>query len=228
LLLADFTIANDRLANHYGLTSPGQSGFARVSLAGSPRIGLLTQETFLTVTSSPDRTSPVRRGDWVLDRILCDPPDPPPPGTAPLVTPEPGSGVTLREAFERHRADPKCMGCHSLIDPIGLGFENFDAIGSYRTTDNGIVIQAAGVLPEGGAFTDVKELAHLLAADPRFAACMVRQALTYGVGRSFDAEDARAYVAGLAGPLSSTGTWRDLLRTVAKSQAFTTRRGEAP
>ena len=107
LLLADFTFVNDRLAKHYGLPG-GQTGFAKVSLTGVPRLGLLTQETFLTVTSMPDRTSPVRRGNWVLEHVLCDPTPAPPPGVLPITTPEAGSGLTVRAALEQHRASAAC------------------------------------------------------------------------------------------------------------------------
>jgi hypothetical protein len=225
LLLADYTFVNDRLARHYGLPA-GQPDYARVSLQGTPRVGLLTQETFLTVTSQPDRTSPVKRGNFVLERLLCDPPDAPPPGVPPLVTPQNGSGLTVRQQLEVHRQSAVCAGCHVKMDPIGLGLENFDAIGAYRTVDNGQPVDATGTMTDGANFRGAAELAPLLAKDPRFASCVVRQLLTYGVGRSFEAKEGKAYANGLAVPLAGTGTWRDLLHTVVSSEAFRTRRGE--
>jgi hypothetical protein len=229
LLLADFTFVNDRLAKQYGVPG-GQTTFTKVTLpATSHRMGILTQESFLTVTSMPDRTSPVKRGNWVLDQILCDSAPPPPKDVKAFIAPTTASGLTVRQALAAHRASPSCAVCHNTIDPLGLAFENFDAMGSYRTTDNGAAVDASGTLPDGTTFTDAKGLATSLAADPRFIRCMVKQALTYAVGRSFDSRDARAYVAGLADPLAkANATWPDLLKTVASSEAFLTRRGEGP
>lgn len=225
LLLADFSFVNARLAKAYGLPG-GQTGFAKTSLNGSPRIGLLTQETFLTVTSQPDRTSPVKRGNWVLEHLLCDPPPSPPPGIPPLTTPEASSGLTVRAVLEEHRKNASCSACHKIMDPIGLGLESFDAIGAYRTMDNGKAIDASGTMPDGTSFSGATELAHTLAKDPRFTSCVMKQVLTYAVGRSFDSQDGKSYVAGLALPLAEA-TWPDLLHAVIKSKAFLTRRGEA-
>lgn len=227
LLLADFSYVNAPLAKQYGLTPPtGTTGFAKTSLQGSPRIGLLTQDTFLTTTSQPDRTSPVKRGNWVLEHLLCDPPPAPPPGVLPLVTPAPNSGVTVRTVLEAHRANPYCASCHKVMDPIGLGLENFDAIGSYRTTDNGQSIDASGQMPDGTTFSGAAQLAKIIADDPRFPACVAQQLLTYSIGRAFAAPDGRGYAAGIGVPLAS-GTWTDILHAIVKSEAFLTRRGEA-
>lgn len=226
LLLADFTFVNARLATQYGLPAGG-SGFVKASLAGTQRIGLLTQDTFLTVTSQPDRTSPVKRGNWVLEHLLCDPPPSPPPNVPMLVTPMADSGQTVRAALELHRQNPFCATCHKIMDPIGLGLENFDAIGTYRTEDNGQAIDASGTMPDGTAFSGATALANILANDPRYTSCVTKQVLTYAVGRSFDTQDGKAYAAGLSLPLATTGTWPQLLRAVVKSKAFLTRRGEA-
>lgn len=236
LLVGDFTFANARLAKHYGLPAVPGTAFARVSLAGNAqRGGILTQETFLMVTSMSNRTSPVRRGNWVLEHLLCDLP-PLPPAVLPvgdLKDPVPNSGVTVREALTEHRQNPVCSACHNTIDPVGLTFENYDAIGTYRTMDNGDAVDATGSLVDltGTVATKVngaKEMSQAIAADTRFTYCLVKQALTYGVGRSFDTVGGNAYVAGLAAPLVGKGTWPDLLRTIATSQAFLTRRGEGP
>jgi hypothetical protein len=229
LLLADYTFANPRLAEHYGLKPPPSAGagLVRTSLLGVPRLGLLTQETFLTTSSQPDRTSPVRRGNWVLERILCDPPPAPPPGIPPLETPAAGTKLTVRAALAKHRANPSCGACHDSIDPIGLGFENFDAIGAYRTTDNGVAIEASGTLANGAAYKDAIELIRVLAADPRFPRCVVKQAMTYAIGRSFESEASDAYVTSVAAPITAATTFRDLFAAVAESEAFLTRRGEA-
>jgi Protein of unknown function (DUF1592)/Protein of unknown function (DUF1588)/Protein of unknown function (DUF1587)/Protein of unknown function (DUF1595)/Protein of unknown function (DUF1585) len=229
LILADFTVANARLATHYGLPAPAGVGFSRVSLAGTPRAGVLTQASFLMSTSHPDRTSPVKRGVWVLQRLLCDPPNPPPPTLNVPALVEPPPGATLRQTLEAHRANPVCAGCHSLFDPIGLGFENFDAIGAYRTLDNGISVDAKGTL-NGTPFDGPGQLAPLLAKDPRFVSCMAQQLLTYAVGRSFAAADGKRYANAVArnAVAQGKGQWRSWIETIAAAEAFQTRRGGAP
>lgn len=224
LLLADYTYANDRLAKHYGIAA-GQAAFTRTSLQGSPRQGILTQESFLTVTSYPFRTSPVRRADWILEHLLCDPPPPAPPGVPPLNETVP-MATTLRAHFEQHRSSPACASCHQIMDPIGFALENFDAIGGYRTMDNGAPVDASGQLADGTPLSGAKDLAQAIAADADYPICLAKQLLTYGVGRSFSAPDAKAYAASV-GLAVKDGTWPDLLRAVVKSQAFLTRRGEA-
>ena len=228
LLLADFTIANARLATHYGLTAPTAAGFSKVSLAGTPRMGVLTQASFLMSTSHPDRTSPVKRGVWVLQRLLCDPPPPPPPNLNIPALVDPPAGATLRQTLEAHRSSLVCAGCHSFFDPIGLGFENFDAIGTYRTVDNGIKVDATGSL-NGTSFEGPAQLAPVLAKDARFASCMAQQLLTYAVGRSFAASDGRAYANAVArnAIAQGRGQWRSWIETIAAAEAFQTRRGVA-
>src|SRR5262249_287443 len=143
----------------------------------------------LTVTSHPNRTSPVARGVWVLSRLLCSAPPPPPPDipklaeTAPGATPE----MTMRERLAVHRHLATCGACHNSFDPIGLGFENFDGIGAYRTTEGGKPIDASGVLPDGTKFSGPSELASILSRPERgFDACVAQQMLTYMVGRGFE------------------------------------------
>lgn len=232
LLLADFTFVNGRLAKQYGLSGvpAAQTTFTKVTLpATSNRMGILSQESFLTVTSMPDRTSPVKRGNWILDQLVCDSSPAPPPAVKPLITPAVGSGLSVKAALAAHRASPSCAICHNTIDPLGLAFENFDAIGTYRTTDNGAAVDVAGQLADGRTYGSAKDLSTLIASDPRFARCMVKQALTYAVGRSFEGNAGRGYAAGMADPLAkASATWPDLLRTVATSEAFLTHRGEGP
>src|SRR5262249_52888322 len=133
---ADFTFANERLARHYGIEGIKGEEFQRVSLAGTPRGGILTQGSILTLTSNPTRTSPVKRGKWILENILGTPPTPPPPNAGELKE-EPGVELkgTLRQRMEQHRANPDCATCHQRMDPLGFGLENFDAIGRWRTKD---------------------------------------------------------------------------------------------
>ena len=224
LLLSDFTFANDALAKHYGLKG-GTKTFSKLPLTGAPRFGLLTQETFLTVTSYPDTTSPVKRGNWVLEQILCDAPPPPPPNIPVLQVPSKTSGKTLREAQEEHRSSPACNGCHVQMDPIGLAFETYDAVGAFRTMDNGSAIDASGSLIGVGEFRDAKELVTLIANDPRFPRCVLQHMLTYAIGRPFSSRASKDYIAQLAEPLQKSGTWRQAIETVVTSQPFLSRRG---
>jgi hypothetical protein len=183
-------------------------------------------------TSLPQRTSPVKRGAWVLDRLLCTPPPPVPANLEipPLEVPPPGA--TLRQAQEEHRSNPVCAPCHNLMDPIGLGLENFDAIGRFRTMDNGAAVDASGTLPSGQTFSGARELAPLLAKDPQFAACVMQKLLTYAVGRPFSSGNAQGYAGGMAAFAASgagqAATWRRWITSVANSAAFRTRRGVAP
>ncbi len=229
LITADFSVIDTRLGKNYGIPVSGE-GFVSTSLSATPRLGILGQTSFLLGTSHPDRTSPVKRGAWVLTNLLCAEPPPPPPGVEDLAPPTPGGGTTLRQQLEAHRASPQCSGCHSLMDPIGLALENFDAIGQYRTEDNGVAIDANGTLPSGVVVTGGRDLALALAEDPRYAPCVTQQLLTYAVGRSFDTDEAKAYAATVARDASAGGMlgWQAALRAVVSSEAFRTRRGEVP
>jgi Protein of unknown function (DUF1588)/Protein of unknown function (DUF1592)/Protein of unknown function (DUF1595)/Protein of unknown function (DUF1587)/Protein of unknown function (DUF1585) len=225
LVTANFSFINDSLAKQYGLTSPGGAGFSKVTFpADAHRMGLLTQETFLTVTSLAARTSPVKRGVWVLENLLCDGTPAPPPGVPEL--PAEGSG-TVRQVLEQHRAQKVCAACHNLIDPIGVALENYDAIGKYRLQDNGIDIDAKINTVEGTTLDGAISLANYVANDPRLAWCLTKQVMTFGVGRSFEQPDGRAYIRGVADQMSTKPNWTDLVKAVAHSQAFLTARGEA-
>jgi hypothetical protein len=222
LLTADFTFLDGRLAAHYGLPAPGAE---RVTVAGTARGGLLTQGSFLVTTSHSRRTSPVKRGQWVLTQLLCTPPPPPPNMVEGLEEPKPGEPKTLRDELERHRTSPECAACHRLFDPVGFGLENFDAIGRYRDRDNGQPVDASGEI-EGTAFTNARELSAILARDPRLLTCAAQNLLTYAVGRGFESDDGQAYVKAVAElARSKGGTLRSLVEAVVTSEAFVTRRG---
>jgi hypothetical protein len=238
LVTANYSFVNGTLAAFYGLTSvpATQTTFTQASLTdatGMPRSGgILTQETFLTTTSMTDRTSPVKRGEYILTTVLCSPPQQPPPGVPLLNAPAAGSNMSVRQALDAHAANPSCAACHNTIDPIGYAFESFDAIGEFRTTDNGVPIDPSGKFPEPDnaaqpSFTNADTLSQIVASDWRYAACVVKQAMTFGIGRSFDQPDAMDYVTGLAQPLQGKATWTDVLHTVVSSQAFQTTRGES-
>ena len=147
---ADFSFIDGRLARHYGISGVSGPQFRRVSLAGGPRRGILTHASVLTATSSPTRTSPVRRGRWVLDCLLGTPPPPPPPDAEGLPESDGASAqATLRERLSRHRADPRCASCHAKMDPIGFALENFDAVGAWRDRDGRSPVDARGAFPAG-------------------------------------------------------------------------------
>lgn len=225
LLTANYTYVNARLAQQYGLPAVTGTGFSKVTLApSSQRMGFLTQETYLTVTSLPARTSPVKRGVWILENLLCDG-TPAPPANVPSLAPE-GTG-TVRQVLEAHRSNAFCSSCHSVIDPFGLAMENYDAIGAYRTQDNGINIDASSTMADGTSVSGPLDLASKVAQDPRYPLCVTKQALTFGVGRSFEQPDGRAYVKAVASTMGASATWPDLVKAVAMSDAFRTTRGES-
>ena len=193
LLRADYTYLNERLARHYGIPGIKGSHFRRVALGpDSVRAGLLGQGSILTVTSQPDRTSPVVRGKWVLENILgTPPPDPPPnvPDLKPSV--EPGAVLSMRERMAAHRASPTCASCHALMDPIGLSLEHFDGVGRFRTlSESGQPIDATGALPDGSKFQGAAGLRQVLLSKPDlFATTIAEKLLTYALGRGVEYYD---------------------------------------
>lgn len=206
LLTAHFTYVNDRLAKHYGLPAVGSSTPVRVQLTGAQRAGFLSHGGILTVTSHPTQTSPVLRGKWVLNELLCQDIPPPPPGVntklASAVT-----GATLRERLSQHASDPQCAACHKLMDPIGFGLENYDAVGAYRTMDGASPVDASGALPDGSHFEGAAALAGLLVEDARFPRCVAQKLFTYALGRA---------------PALNNGAWMDgdvLAALVARFEA---------
>jgi hypothetical protein len=141
--------------------------------------------------------------------------------------PQIAAGETVRQALNMHATNPGCAGCHNQIDPIGFTFENFDATGAYRTVDNGAAIDSSGSLfgATGAPVSGAQGIAGAIAADPRFAECMVKQAMTYGIGRTFDLADGLGYIETVAAPIVKGGQWQSLLQTVATSDGFLTTRG---
>ncbi len=180
-----FTYVNHLLAKHYGL--PGTFGpeFKKVSLAGTNRGGVLSHASVLTVTSNPTRTSPTKRGRWVLEQILGTPPPPPPPGVDVLKDEhQVNSAKTLREKMLVHQSDPNCFSCHSKMDPLGFGLENYDAIGAWRTAEGDVPVDSSGVLPDGTKFSGPVQLKGLLMKEKsQFLKSLSEKMLTYGLGR---------------------------------------------
>jgi hypothetical protein len=224
LLSADFSYVNKNLAAFYGMQPPASDGFERVSLAGTPRLGFLTQGAFLTLTSNPTRTSPVKRGKWVLDQLLCTPPPQPPDG---VDTDLPADGTSVRARLELHRAKEPCKTCHKLMDPIGLSFENFSGIGEYRTTDEFGPIDATGTLEVATGpvnFNGAAELVPLVAKDERLPRCLTQKVLTYAVGRGFTNDDDLAIKNVLAMATMSGQGLRGVFGSAALSESFKSRR----
>lgn len=188
VLTAQHTFVNGALATHYGLAGVSGDQFQRVSLADGDRMGVLTHGSLMTATASSNRTSIVRRGKWVMDQFLCDPPPAAPPDVTTTL-PQGSENLTLRARLEIHRADAKCASCHSKMDPIGFGLENFDAIGRWRTTDGSQPLDTKGVLPDGRSFATPKELANVLQADPAFRSCVAEKTMTYALGRELEQFD---------------------------------------
>lgn len=228
LLGSDFTFLNDTLADHYGLPRPGAATLQKVTLSKPERGSLLGQAGVLTVTSFPMRTSPVKRGAWVMANLLCQEPPAPPPGVEALPLPVMPSS-TLRQRMEQHRADPSCAGCHALMDPIGFSMESFDGVGRWRTMDTGgFPIDAAGTLPDGRAFSGPAELSRLLKGDERFTHCMTEKLFTYGLGRA-PARDESCQVQAITHDFADHGhRLSALVKGLTKSRSFTHRRGETP
>lgn len=227
LFNAPFSYVNEELSAHYGLQKA--SGWQRVSLDGTTRRGLLTQASVLTAQSYPARTSPVRRGKWILEQLLCNGPPPPPPDVIGDFG-KPDKDKTLRERLEAHRKNPVCAGCHRLMDPIGLGLEGFDAIGRARTSDAGKPIDTTGELPDGRRFADASELATLLSEDGRAGRCAAEKLFLYAVGRKPHDHgiDDSARMDRLSERFEQSGrTLRELIVGVVLSDAFRTRRGES-
>ncbi|MCI0533662.1 MAG: DUF1592 domain-containing protein [Verrucomicrobiales bacterium] len=227
-LSADYTFANARLAGHYGLTNTTGDAFQRVSLAGTPRRGLLTQASILTITANPTRTSPVKRGKWVLDNLLNAPP-PPPPLDVPELPSEKELKGTLRQRMEQHRENVACASCHARMDPIGFGLENFNGIGAWRDRDSDRPIDAGGKLITGESFTGPAELTALLLSEKKdqFIRCLATKMLTYALGRGLEFYDKCALDEIVQKVARHENRFSALVLGIVKSTPFQMRRGDA-
>ena len=191
LLRADYSFLNERLARHYGIENVSGSQFRKVTMPREQR-GLLARAGILAITSYPNRNSTVLRGKWVLENVLASPPPPPPVDIPPLenVKAAPGQTLTLRERMQIHPANPVCAVCHNQMDPIGFGLENYNAIGQWRTEDEGKPIDASGRLPSGVEFEGPAELQDALLDDPSiFVSAFTQKLLTYALGRPIEYYD---------------------------------------
>ena len=197
LLDSDYTFLNERLARHYGLTNLNLSGDEMVLVklpADSPRGGVITHGSVLAVTSNPTRTSPVKRGLFILDNLLGTPPPPPPPDIPPLEDAAKAmkeKTLTLRETLALHREQPLCSSCHNRMDPLGLALENFNAMGMWRDQERGQPVDVTGKLLSGESFTNIKELKKILARNhaTEFYHTITEKLLTYALGRGLEYYD---------------------------------------
>jgi len=247
LIDAEFTFLNEPLAKHYGIADTagnwlGQpptkpdgkpiqgEGFQRVALQDRNRGGLLTQASILTVTSNPTRTSPVKRGRWILEQILGAPPPPPPPNVPELPNQaEDVSTASLRKRMEVHRQNPACANCHAKMDPIGFALENFDAIGAYRLKDGPFDIDASGEFADGTRFAGPSDLKSIIGAKKEdFVRCVTEKLLTYAIGRGVEYYD-RPTVEKIVTSLPNEGyRMKSLIAEIVKSDAFRQRRRIQP
>lgn len=226
LIESNYVFVNSALAKHYGMAGVSGDELRRVQLPkGSVRGGVLTQGTVLAVTSNPTRTSPVKRGVFILDAILGTPPPPPPPNIPALEDAAPAAQLrqtTLREALALHAANRSCASCHKRMDPLGFALENFNALGTWRESDAGQPIVTAGRLATGESFSDVRELKHILVTARRADVyrTLARKLLTYALGRGIEDSDDDTVDQLVAGLEASGGRLSALIRGIVHSAAF--------
>ncbi|MBA4064201.1 MAG: hypothetical protein C0501_10895 [Isosphaera sp.] len=223
---ADYTFVNERLARHYGIPNVTGPEFRQVKLPDGRRGGVITMASTLTVTSNPTRTSPVKRGKWILENILGTPPPPPAPDV-PELPPTPQLKGTLRQQMEQHRANPSCATCHNKLDPLGFGLENFDAVGAWRTQDNKRPIEPSGVLPGGEKFGGPAELRKvLLGKADQFRRCFADKLVTFALGRGLEYYDKCALDEIVSASKAKGDTFSGLVLAVVKSDPFQKRKGK--
>jgi hypothetical protein len=230
ILDANYTFLNDRLAEFYGIPGVYGSRFRRVELSDPNRGGLLGQGSILTATSYPTRTSVVLRGKWILENLLGSPPPPPPADVPALELHAKGRQLSMREAMESHRANPVCASCHARMDPIGFALENYDGIGAWRNTDNGVAIDASGKLPDGAEFVGPAGLKKLLLTQHReeFLSTFAEKLMTYSLGRGLEPTDMPALRAVVRDAEKQNVTVSALIDAIVDSPQFQMRRTRQP
>ncbi len=230
LLDSDYTFLNERLAKHYGIDGVKGDQMRLVKLpVGNPRGGVLTQGTVLAITSNPDRTSPVKRGLYILDNILGSPPAPPPPNIPALEDSAKklgGRKPTVRESMVLHRSQASCAACHSRMDPLGLALENFNALGRWRDKERTDPIDASGKLISGESFKEIGELKKILVErhQREFYRCVTEKLLTYALGRGLEPYDVEAVDSIVTNIEASGGRASSLMNGVIESVPFQRRR----
>ena len=233
LLTADYTFLNERLAMHYGIETVKGAHFRRVTLPDQSRQGLLGKGAILMLTAYPNRTSPVLRGAWILDRLLGTPPADPPLDVPSLPVNKRGEPPrTLRARLEQHRSEAKCFACHGVMDPLGLALENFNAVGQFRTSDPDTLtpIDTAGQLPDGTAINGPADLRRALVgrSDHQFVQALTENLLTYALGRSLDYRDMPTVRRIVRQAAADDYRFKSIVLGVISSDAFRKREGDRP
>jgi hypothetical protein len=232
LLRGDYTYLNERLALHYGISGIKGSQFRRVQLTDPNRLGLLGKGAVLMVTSYPNRTAPVLRGQFILERLMGTPPAEPPPNVGNLKeNPEGKRPQTMREQMLAHRRSPSCNGCHGLMDPLGFALESFDAVGEYRTKDRfaDMPIDSSGQLPDGTALNGPGDLLNALLRRPdQFVQTLTEKLMTYALGRSLVYTDMPAVRAIVHTSAAEDYRFESVVMGIVTSAAFQTERATAP
>ena len=220
LIDADYTFVDARLAQHYGMTAPTSNEMIRVPIDATRGGGVLAHASVLTATSNPTRTSPVKRGKWVLDSLLDAPPPPPPPGTAqiPDRVADRG-GKNMRELLEIHRTDPNCASCHRQMDAIGFAFEAYDPVGRLRDQVDGQPVETRGELPSGVVLNGLDGVRASLSENPAFIRSLVKHLLTYAIGCE-PTEHTEVEIDFLCKNLSSRPTLIDIVSAITESPSF--------
>ncbi|MGA3098046.1 MAG: DUF1592 domain-containing protein [Bryobacteraceae bacterium] len=224
---ARYTFLNELLARHYGIEGVKGPEFRKVDLTTDQRGGLLGQAGVLTVSSYATRTSVVIRGKYILQEILGTPPAPPPPDVPPLDEAAVGTSLSLRQQMEKHRANAVCASCHSKMDPLGFGLENYDAVGKWRTLDGKFPVDSSGTLPNGKSFATPAEMRAALASSvPQFARAVVEKLMIYALGRGIAPYDRRA-IDQVTNSLAAQGyPFQTAIYEIVRSAPFQMRRGE--
>jgi hypothetical protein len=227
---ANYTFLNERLARFYNVPNVQGPQFRKVVFAAEAhRGGLLGQASVLTVSSYANRTSPVLRGKWVLENLVGAPPPPPPPDVPNLDEAKIGSTSSMREQLEKHRQNPVCASCHTRMDPLGFGLENFDAIGAWRTQEGKFTINASGTLPDGRSFAGPGGLEAVLRAQPdAFTECLARKLLIYALGRGLEPDDDPTVKKIVKNVGKDSYRWSSLILEIVKSEPFQERRRDNP
>jgi hypothetical protein len=229
LLTSDQTFLNEQLARHYGISSVYGSHFRPVTLTDENRFGLLGKAAVLSVTSYSTRTAPTIRGKYLLENILAAPPPAPPPNVPALEeTSKDGKPRPVRDMLEAHRQNPVCASCHARMDPLGFALENFDGIGTWRTTEGEKPVDASGTLPDGTHFEGPNGLrAILLNRHEEFVQAVTEKLLTYALGRGLEYYDAPAVRTITREADASDSRWSSLVAAIVKSTPFRMRRSRA-
>jgi hypothetical protein len=229
LLTANYTFLNERLARHYGIQNVSGSHFRKVPLTDAQRGGLLGQASLLTITSYPNRTSPVLRGKWLLEKMFGTPPPPPPPNVPALKDKgENGRPQSVRERLQEHRKNPACSTCHSVMDPLGFALDHYDAIGAWRTVDSGTPVDASATLPDTTKFAGLPGLRELLVSRrQQFVDTVIERLLGYALGRKVEFYDRPAVRAIARESAAKDDRWSAIILGIVKSAPFQMRRSES-